>query len=192
MNKKRVSIFASGNGSNAQRFFEYFQKDKYIEIASIITNNKAAGVIERAKRFNIPFHIYNNTFWKTGDEIIKTLKSEKIDFIVLAGFLLLVPQSLTKAYPNKIFNIHPALLPKFGGKGMYGMHVHKAVKKATETTSGITIHYVNEIYDKGEIISQIACPIAPTDSPEDIARKVQQLEHENYPKVIGDVIRKSS
>lgn len=192
MNKKRISIFASGSGSNAEKFFEYFQDNDTIEVASVITNNRSAGVIERAKRFNIPFHIYNRTYWQSGDEIIRILKEEQVQYIVLAGFMLLIPQSLTRAYPNRIFNIHPALLPKFGGKGMYGMHVHSAVKEAGEQESGITIHYVNERYDEGEIIAQVSCPIAPEDSPQDIAKKVQKLEHQNYPKVIEDVIRKST
>jgi len=191
MSKKRISIFASGSGSNAEKFFEYFQNDPTIEIVSVFTNNQSAGVIERANRFDIPHHIYNRTYWKTGETIINILGQEQIDFIVLAGFMLLIPDSLVKAYPDRIFNIHPALLPKFGGQGMYGMHVHAAVKAAEETESGISIHFVNENYDEGRIISQVSCPIDSSDSVEEIAKKVLRLEHENYPKVVAEVIRKS-
>ncbi|OEK02520.1 phosphoribosylglycinamide formyltransferase [Roseivirga sp. 4D4] len=191
MSKKRISIFASGSGSNAEKFFEYFQNDPEIEITSIFTNNKSAGVIERANRFDIPHHVYNRTYWKTGESILGILEKEQIEFIVLAGFMLLIPDSLVKAYPDRIFNIHPALLPKFGGQGMYGMNVHKAVKAAEESESGITIHFVNENYDEGQIIAQASCAIDSSDSAEEIAKKVLRLEHENYPKVVAEVIRKS-
>lgn len=191
MIKKRISVFASGSGSNAEKFFEFFHHDQDIEIVSLFTNNKSAGVIERANRFKIPHHVYNRNFWENGEVIIKLLEDQKIDFIVLAGFMLLVPDELVTAYPNRIFNIHPALLPKFGGQGMYGMNVHKAVKASGETKSGITIHFVNEHYDEGKIIGQVSCPINPSDSPEEIAKKVLKLEHENYPKVIAEVVRKS-
>lgn len=191
MNKKRISVFASGSGSNAEKFFEFFQDDPEIEIISVFTNNKSAGVIERAKRFNIPHHVFNRTYWESGEEILKILKEEQANFIVLAGFMLLLPPEIIKAYPDRIFNIHPALLPKFGGKGMYGMHVHRAVKEAQESKSGITIHLVNEQYDEGQIIAQSACPIDPSDSAEEIAKKILALEHENYPKVVAEVIRKS-
>lgn len=191
MTKKRISVFASGSGSNAQKFFEFFQDHPEIEIVSVFTNNKSAGVIERSNNFEIPYHIYNRTYWQTGEVIMNLLEEEQVDFIVLAGFMLLIPNNLVKAYPNRIFNIHPALLPKFGGQGMYGMNVHKAVKAAEETESGITIHFVNENYDEGQIIAQASCLIDPSDSAEDIAKKVLRLEHENYPKVVGEVIHKS-
>lgn len=191
MTKKRISVFASGSGSNAQKFFEFFQDHPEIEIVSVFTNNKSAGVIDRANNFGIPHHIYNRTYWQTGEVIMNLLKEEKVDFIVLAGFMLLIPNGLVKAYPNRIFNIHPALLPKFGGQGMYGMNVHKAVKAAEETESGITIHFVNENYDEGQIIAQASCAIDRSDSAESIAKKVLRLEHENYPKVVGEVIHKS-
>lgn len=191
MIKKRISVFASGSGSNAEKFFEFFQHDPGIEIVSLFTNNKSAGVIERANRFQIPHHVYNRTFWENGEIIIKLLEDQKVDFIVLAGFMLLIPDELIKVYPNRIFNIHPALLPKFGGQGMYGMNVHEAVKASGETESGITIHFVNEHYDEGKIMGQVSCAIDPLDSPEEIAQKVLQLEHENYPKVIAEVVRKS-
>ena len=192
MRKKRISVFASGSGSNAEKFFEFFQNDPEIEITSVFTNNKSAGVIERANRFNIPHHVYNRTYWESGELIMQVLKDEYVDFIVLAGFMLLIPDSIIKAYPNSIFNIHPALLPKVGGQGMYGMHVHKAVKAAEETKSGITIHFVNENYDEGQIIAQVSCAIERSDSAEETAKKVLRLEHENYPKVVAEVIRKST
>lgn len=192
MRKIRISVFASGSGSNAEKFFEFFKSDPEIEITSVFTNNKSAGVIERANRFNIPHHVYNRTYWESGEVIMQLLKDERADFIVLAGFMLLIPDSIIKAYPNSIFNIHPALLPKFGGQGMYGMHVHKAVKAAEETESGITIHFVNENYDEGQIIAQVSCAIEGSDSAVEIAKKVLRLEHENYPKVVAEVIRKST
>ncbi|MEC7755981.1 phosphoribosylglycinamide formyltransferase [Roseivirga sp. UBA1976] len=191
MTKKRLSIFASGSGSNAEKFFEHFQNHPQIEIASVFTNNKSAGVIERAQRFNIKHHVYNRSFWQTGETIVEVLESEKIDFIVLAGFMLLIPKALVARFPNRIFNIHPALLPKFGGQGMYGMNVHKAVKAAGETETGLTIHYVNEYYDEGAIIFQESCTINPTDSAEEIAAKVLRLEHKNYPKVVEQEVLKS-
>lgn len=191
MTKKRLSIFASGSGSNAEKFFEHFQNHPQIEIVSVFTNNKSAGVIERATRYGIQHHVYNRTFWETGEEIIEILKEEKIDFIVLAGFMLLIPEPLVKVFSNRIFNIHPALLPKFGGQGMYGSNVHKAVKAAGETESGLTIHFVNEQYDEGKIIFQEKCSLEPTDSAEDIAAKVLKLEHKNYPKVVEQEVLKS-
>jgi len=192
MRKKRISVFASGSGSNAEKFFEFFQNDPDIEVISVFTNNKSAGVIERAKRYNIPHHVYNRSYWENGEVIMQVLKEEHADFIVLAGFMLLIPDSIVKAYPNSIFNIHPALLPKFGGQGMYGMHVHQAVKAAGEKESGITIHFVNENYDEGQIIAQASCTIDSSDAAEEIAKKVLKLEHENYPKVVAEVIRKST
>jgi phosphoribosylglycinamide formyltransferase-1 len=190
--KKRLSIFASGSGSNAEKFFEYFKDHSSIEIVSVFTNNRSAGVIERADRFQIPHHVFNRTYWQTGEEIIKILKEEKVDFIVLAGFMLLIPQALTQQFPNQIFNIHPALLPKYGGKGMYGMNVHDAVKAAGEKESGITIHFVNEEYDKGEILYQESVEIDTRDTAEDIARKVLAVEHKNYPGVVEKVVLKST
>lgn len=189
--KKRLSIFASGSGSNAERFFEYFQDHPSIEIVSVFTNNRSAGVIERASRFGIPHHVYNRSYWQTGETIIDILEQEKVDFVVLAGFMLLIPEALIKKYPNRIFNIHPALLPKFGGQGMYGANVHKAVKAAGEKESGITIHFVNEEYDKGQMLFQASVPLAASDEAEDIARKVLAIEHKNYPKVVEAEVLKS-
>lgn len=189
--KKRISIFASGSGSNAEEFFKHFQNHPSVEIVSVFTNNKSAGVIERASRYHIPHHVYNRTFWQTGDVILDILAEEKVDYIVLAGFMLLIPQALVKQYSDRIFNIHPALLPKFGGQGMYGSNVHKAVKAAGESESGITIHFVNEEYDRGTIIYQESCALSPEDSAEEIAAKVLKLEHKNYPKVVEQEVLKT-
>lgn len=191
MMKKRISIFASGSGSNAERFFEHFKEHPKVEIVSVLTNNKSAGVIERASRHNIPYHVYNKTYWQTGETIINILEEEQVDFIVLAGFMLLIPEALVKKFSDRIFNIHPALLPKYGGQGMYGMNVHKAVKSAGEKESGITIHFVNEEYDKGEILYQESVAISPEDSAEDISTKVLEIEHKNYPKVVEQEVLKS-
>lgn len=187
----KIAIFASGSGSNAQKISEYFNNVDGVEVSLIVTNNPNAYVLERATQLNIPTHIFNReSFYKTED-IVSVLKNGKIDFIVLAGFMWLVPKYLVAAFPNKIVNIHPALLPKFGGKGMYGDHVHKAVKEAGESETGITIHYVNEAYDEGNIIFQAKCNVEKTDTPDTIAEKVHALEYEHYPKVIESVIQKS-
>lgn len=189
--KKRISVFASGSGSNAEMFFEQFKDHPSIEIVSVFTNNRSAGVIERANRFGITHHVYNKTYWQNGETIIDILASEQVDFIVLAGFMLLIPQELVSKYSDRIFNIHPALLPKFGGQGMYGMNVHKAVKEAGESESGITIHFVNEEYDKGEILYQESVKLALSDTAEEIAKKVLSVEHKNYAKVVEEVVLKS-
>lgn len=189
--KKRLSIFASGSGSNAEQFFRHFKGHPSIEIVSVFTNNRSAGVIERAHRFGIPHHVYNRTYWQTGEKIIELLEEEKVDFIVLAGFMFLIPEDLVKKYPKRIFNIHPALLPKFGGQGMYGANVHKAVKDAGEKESGITVHFVNEAYDEGQILYQESVQLSSSDEPEDIARKVLEIEHKNYPKVVETEVLKS-
>ena len=189
--KKRLSVFASGSGSNAEKFFEYFKGHPSIEIVSVFTNNKSAGVIQRSERFGIPHYIYNRSYWADGELVIEQLEKERVDFIVLAGFMLLIPEALVKRFSNKIFNIHPALLPKYGGQGMFGMHVHQAVKDAQEEETGITIHFVNEVYDQGEILYQETVSISPTDSAEDIAKKVLAIEHKNYPKVVEREVLKS-
>lgn len=189
--KKKISIFASGSGSNAQKFFEQFNHHPTIEIVSVFTNNKSAGVIERANRFNLPHHVYNRSYWQSGEAILEILSKEQVDFIVLAGFMLLIPEAIVKKYSDQIFNIHPALLPKFGGQGMYGMNVHKAVKAAGEKESGITIHFVNEAYDKGEILYQESVALTEKDEAEDIAAKVLEIEHKNYAKVVEQEVLKS-
>jgi phosphoribosylglycinamide formyltransferase-1 len=186
---KKLAIFASGNGSNAENIYQYFKGRNDIEISLILTNNKKAFVIDRAYRLGIPCLVFNRDLFFKTDNITEILVHENIDWIILSGFLWLVPSSLLKAFPGRIINIHPALLPKYGGKGMYGHKVHEAVKQAGETVTGITIHYLNDRYDEGEIIIQYTCEIDPTDNPEKIAEKVHRLEYQYYPKVIDDLIR---
>jgi phosphoribosylglycinamide formyltransferase-1 len=188
--KKRIAIFASGSGSNAQKIMEHFKRNSEAEVVLILTNNPQAYVLQRADNFEIPSHIFTrDEFYKT-DNIIKLLKNLQVDLIVLAGFLWLVPENLLKAFPNKIINLHPALLPKYGGKGMYGDHVHKAVLAAREEESGITIHFVNEKFDEGEILHQSRFKIEPGDTLEMIKFKGQQLEHQHFPRVIESLLRK--
>lgn len=186
--KKKVAVFASGNGTNAEKIFDQFKDHPQIEVALLFANKTGVGVLERANRYNIPSVVFNRADFYHSDVVLKRLKEEQIDLVVLAGFMWLVPEQLVNAFPDRIVNIHPALLPKYGGKGMYGMHVHEAVKAANEMETGITIHFVNQHYDEGSIIAQFACAIDPNDSATEIARKVQLLEHENYPKVIAEVV----
>jgi phosphoribosylglycinamide formyltransferase-1 len=188
--KKRIAIFASGSGSNAQKLMEHFKRSNEIEISLVLTNNAEAYVLQRADNFEIPTHIFDkNEFYKT-DEVVDLLKNLEIDFIVLAGFLWLIPKSLIHAYPGRIVNIHPAILPKFGGKGMYGDHVHNAVMAAGETEGGITIHYVDENYDEGEYIYQARYRIDKSDNLEMVKFKGQQLEHQHYPRIVETIVKK--
>lgn len=184
-----ITIFASGSGTNAQNIIEYFKDNKNVVINRIYSNNKNAYALERASIFNIPTTIFNrNEFYNT-DNILDILLNEKTDFIILAGFLWLIPQNILRYYPNKIINIHPALLPKYGGKGMYGMHVHEAVIDSGDNESGISIHYVNDKYDEGEIIFQTKCNVNKDDTPESLASKIHELEHEHFPKVIDQLLK---
>lgn len=186
--KKNIAIFASGSGSNAERLTGYFAGSEHINVSLFLTNNKSAGVIERGQRLGVPTIIFSKASFTKSDEIVRLLINQKIDYVVLAGFLWLVPQNLLNAFPDKIINIHPALLPKYGGKGMWGNHVHEAVVKNKETESGITIHLVNEEYDKGKILFQAKCEVLPTDSAADVATKIQRLEHEHFPVVVEKYI----
>lgn len=179
-----IAIFASGSGSNAQNIIQYFEQSNHFIFPLIVTNKADAYVHQRAKALNIKSVNFSKDEFASGENILKLLSEYGIDAIVLAGFLLKVPESLIKAYPERIINIHPALLPKFGGKGMYGDNVHRAVRDSGDTESGITIHYVNQNYDEGNIIFQAKCPVVPTDSYEDIAQKVHELEYAHFPKVI--------
>ncbi|VTQ01157.1 phosphoribosylglycinamide formyltransferase [Sphingobacterium daejeonense] len=188
--KKRIAIFASGSGSNAQKIMEHFKYSDSAEVALVLSNNPDAYVLQRADNFEIPTHVFDKHDFYQTDEIVNLLKRLEIDLVVLAGFLWLVPESLLKAFPNKIINIHPALLPKFGGKGMYGDRVHKAVLEAGEEEHGITIHFVNENFDEGEIIHQARFRIEPGDTIEIIKFNGQQLEHTHYPKIIENLLRK--
>lgn len=188
MQQKKIAIFASGEGTNAQRIIDYFKSSHKIKIALVVSNNANANVLNRAKNNSIEtFTIDKKIFYET-QQIIEKLKSKNIDLIVLAGFLWMIPENLIQSFSNKIINIHPALLPKFGGKGMYGKHVHKAVIDGNEKESGISIHYVNEKYDEGKIISQHKCEITQAETVESLAKKIHQLEYEFFPKVIEQIL----
>ncbi|GJM61632.1 MULTISPECIES: phosphoribosylglycinamide formyltransferase [Persicobacter] len=186
---KKIAIFASGSGSNAQKIVEHFQSHSEIEVSLLLCNKPEAYCLTRAKNLNIPSHVFTRPEFKSG-EVLKVLQDNEIDFIVLAGFLWLVPENLVEAFPDRIINIHPALLPKFGGKGMYGMNVHQAVVEAGECESGITIHYVNAQYDEGQVIFQATTKVSPEDSAEDVAQKIHALEYKHFPAVIQQVVEK--
>ncbi|UKN00644.1 phosphoribosylglycinamide formyltransferase [Paracrocinitomix mangrovi] len=185
-----IAIFASGGGSNAESIIRHFNAVDDIDVSLIVTNKADAFVVERAKTHAIPYYVHTKEDVDNG-QLLKMLSEKNVDFIVLAGYLKKVGDDLIQAYPNKIVNIHPALLPKFGGKGMYGMNVHKAVVAAGETISGMTIHFVNEHYDEGQIIEQHQCELDEVDSAEDVAAKVLKLEHAYYPKAIEKIIRQA-
>lgn len=188
MISKNIAIFASGEGTNAQRIIDYFKNSEKIHVALVVSNKETANVLNRAKIASIETYLLNKADFLENDTTIRFLKSKNIDLIVLAGFLWMIPENLVKAFPNKIINIHPALLPKFGGKGMYGMNVHNAVIQAKEQQSGISIHFVNEQYDEGEIISQHTCAVSENDTPESLATKIHDLEYEFFPKAIEKVL----
>lgn len=187
----RIAILASGNGSNAQRIIEYFADNKDILFPFVITNKEDSYVRKRAESMGIPSIYISNSELKKGGSLLNLLIENKIDWVILAGYLLLIPSNVIKAFSNKIINIHPALLPKYGGKGMYGMKVHEAVIANSEKESGITIHFVNENYDEGDIIIQAKCSISNDDNPEILSQKIHFLEHEFFPKVIEDLILKN-
>ena len=182
-----IAIFASGSGSNAENIIRFFEQNENIRFF-IVSNKEDAFVHQRAKNLDVPSVTFSSKQFRESDDVLNFLQEKNIDFIVLAGFLLKVPGNIITAFPNKIVNIHPALLPKFGGKGMYGSHVHEAVVAAGEKQSGITVHYINAHYDEGEIIFQAGCEVLPTDSASDIAQKVQALEYEHFPKVIAGIL----
>ena len=185
---KNIAIFASGSGTNAENIANYFKTKGLIRINLIVSNKNDAYVIERAKNLQIDSIVIKQSEWADSAYILGILKKKQIDFIVLAGFLLKIPQYLIHKYENKIINIHAAVLPKHRGKGMYGDHVHQAVIKAQDKESGITIHYCNENYDEGNIIFQAKCEVSPHDTASDVAQKVHQLEYKHYPKVIEQLI----
>lgn len=187
---KKIAILASGSGSNAENIANYFKGSDYAQVSFIIANNPQAYVLERAKKLGIEAAVVSKADFMEADGVIAMLRERDIDFVVLAGFLLLVPQKLIAAYPSRIVNIHPALLPKHGGKGMYGDNVHKAVVKCGDTESGITIHLIDAEYDKGTTFFQAKCKVLPTDTPDDVATKVHALEYEHFPRVIADIISK--
>jgi phosphoribosylglycinamide formyltransferase-1 len=185
---KNIAIFASGTGTNAANIIQYFKQKQTANIALIVCNNPAAGVLKIADTNSIPYLIIQKEKFLTGDAYVPELKNAAIDFIVLAGFLWKIPTLIINEYRNNIINIHPALLPKFGGKGMYGNFVHEAVLSAKEKESGITIHFVDEFYDNGKTIFQITCPVYESDTTETLANRIHELEYKYFPKVIEGLI----
>ncbi|MEI9935459.1 MAG: phosphoribosylglycinamide formyltransferase [Ferruginibacter sp.] len=184
-----IAIFASGAGSNAQKIIDHFRNSDSIKVALIVCNKEGAGVLSIAEKENIPSLLINKERFFNEDAYLSELKNHAIDFIVLAGFLWKIPSLLIKAYPNRIINIHPALLPKYGGKGMYGYFVHEAVIDSKDKESGITIHYVDEQYDHGNIIFQEKCLINENDTPDSLAKKIHALEHLHFPRVVEETIQ---
>lgn len=185
---KRIAIFASGNGTNAETIAGYFRNNNNIRVEMILSNRADAFVLERAKNLEIESGVFSRADLKDPGKLAQNLINKKIDLIVLAGFLWLIPPGLLKAFSRKIINIHPALLPKYGGKNMYGMRVHEAVIEAGEKESGITIHFVDEIYDHGKVIFQAKCSVEPNDTPESLAAKIHELEYKHYPEVIEQLL----
>ena len=184
---KRLAILASGSGSNAEKIMEHFQNSKIAEIALVASNKSDASVLERAKKFDVPTLTFYRKEMDSG-VLLEKLQEEKIDWVILAGFLLKIPVELTRAFPDRMVNIHPALLPKYGGKGMFGSFVHEAVKAAGDTETGITIHLVNENYDEGRIVFQASTSLTSDDTPDSIAEKVHALEHKHFPEVIEGLL----
>jgi len=188
--QQRIAIFASGAGSNAKKIIEHFAGNKEISVSLIVCNKPGAGVLNIASDFHIPVLMIENDRFLKGNGYVDELKNAGINFIVLAGFLWKIPEVITQAYRNRIINIHPSLLPKYGGKGMYGSKVHEAVIAAGEKQSGITIHYVDEQYDNGDIIFQATCPVSENDTPDTLAEKIHKMEHENLPRVVEECVSK--
>ena len=188
MEKKNVAIFVSGSGSNCENIIKYFMNSEIVNIALVLSNRADAYALTRAKKYNIPTCIMGKADFNTENKILPLLEQYDIDFIVLAGFLLMIPNFLVKAYEHRMINLHPALLPKYGGKGMYGHHVHEAVKAAGETETGMTVHWVSDVCDGGEIIAQFRTPISPEDTPDDIAEKEHVLEMAHFPQVIEEIL----
>lgn len=185
---KNIALFASGSGTNALNIFEYFKNNDAIKVNTLVCNKPKAKVIERFRAFDVELILISKADFKHPQKLIKKLNAAQIDLIVLAGFLWLIPQYLIKAFQKKIINLHPALLPKYGGKGMFGINVHNAVLKAKEKVSGITVHFVNEVYDEGEIIFQASINIDETETAESLSQKIHQLEYAHFPKVIESVL----
>ena len=184
----RIAIFASGSGTNAEEIMKHFRHHARVEVVMLLSNAPEAYALKRAEKFNVPTAVFTRKEYKESQVVLEWLQEKQVTHVVLAGFLWLVPGYLTDAFPDRIINIHPALLPKFGGKGMYGMKVHEAIKEQGELTTGITIHLVNEHYDEGRVIFQASCPVGPQDTPETIAQQVHRLEYAHYPRVIEEWI----
>ena len=191
MSKHKVAILVSGTGTNAINIIEYFEKISVADVVLVISNKTDALALEKAQNKGVKTVVFNNESFKKNGAVLDYLMSQSINFIVLAGFLIKIPNEIIHAYPNKIVNLHPSLLPKYGGKGMYGKRVHKAVIENQESESGISIHFVNEEYDEGTIIFQAKVSVEKGDSVEVLAQKIQQLEHHFFPRVIEQVISKS-
>ncbi|RYD95538.1 MAG: phosphoribosylglycinamide formyltransferase [Sphingobacteriales bacterium] len=189
--RHRLALFASGNGSNAQRLMEHFAEHPFAEVTLIVCNKPGAGVIDRAASFHVPVLLIERERFLRGDGYLPELRAAGISFIVLAGFLWKVPPALIEAFRGRIVNIHPALLPAYGGKGMWGRHVHEAVLAAGDAESGITIHYVDEHYDHGDHLFQARCPVLAGDTPDSLAERVHGLEHAHFPEVVEDVLRRT-
>ncbi|MBL4586230.1 MAG: phosphoribosylglycinamide formyltransferase [Flavobacteriales bacterium] len=186
---QRIAIFASGTGTNTARIIAHFNQHPSIEVCLVLSNKSDAPVVQKAKNAGVETLTFNREEFYSSNRVLDKLTDRKIDLIVLPGFMWLIPSNLIKKYSDRIINIHPALLPKFGGKGMYGMHVHKAVKAAEETETGITIHLVNEEYDKGKVLFQAKCSIELNDTPESIAKKIHQLEHTHFSEEIEQYLQ---
>ena len=182
--KSNIAIFASGSGTNAEEIFKHFRHHSFIHVSLLLCNNPEAYALTRAKKYDVPATVFTRQEFRDTPVVLEWLREKDITHIVLAGFLWLIPDYLVKAFPKRIINIHPALLPKHGGKGMYGMKVHERVRELNDVETGITIHEVNEHYDEGKILFQARCPVEANDSPEQIAQKVHQLEYKHYPEVI--------
>jgi len=188
MSTKKIILFASGGGTNAENIITYFKTSEIVSVEAVFCNRAQAGVLERAKRLGVKTIVFHKSEFLESDAVLDQLKEIDPDLIVLAGFLLKVPEQMVKAFEQKIINIHPALLPKYGGKGMYGMHVHQAVVANKETESGITIHYVNQNYDEGAIVFQAKCSVETSDTAKDVAQKIHELEMKHFPRVVEEVV----
>lgn len=184
-----IAIFVSGSGSNCENIIQYFQHNEQVHIALVVSNRSDAYALVRAKKLNVPTAVLPKADFNNKDKVLKLMADYRIDFIVLAGFLLMIPDWLISVYQRRMINLHPALLPKFGGMGMYGHHVHEAVRKANETETGMTVHWVSTVCDGGEIIAQFRTPITPDDTPGDIADKEHILEMEHFPRVIETILK---
>lgn len=187
---KRIAVFASGSGSNFQNITKWFKEKSTANVVLLASNKPNSKSIQKALDLGVHSYVFNKETLTRPSGVLAKLIAEKIDFVVLAGFLLKIPEFIIQVFPNKIINIHPALLPKFGGKGMYGEHVHRAVIESREKESGITIHYVNEGYDEGNVILQARCPVSKDDTPGTLAAKIQVLEHNHFPIVVDQIIQK--
>ncbi|MEO9965859.1 MAG: phosphoribosylglycinamide formyltransferase [Reichenbachiella sp.] len=187
---KRLAIFASGSGSNAEQIINYFHEGEAVRVELVLCNKPEAFVLNRASRLGVESHLFDREAFYSSDAIVNILKQKKIDLVILAGFLWLIPKNLIDAFPDRIINIHPALLPKYGGKGMYGARVHEAVVENAEKESGITIHLVDEVYDNGAILGQYKCPVLLSDTAESVAGKIHELEYKYFPKTIEEYLRK--